>query len=183
MLSRAHQMAIVTYGEPDTWDLGGSESQASYLKFSNYYKPFLKISKDCGNSNARGCFYSGGYKTFVGENIASTENMSSNAKGFARILLSNGVAIAFWTDGTVNGNFIVDVNGVKPPNKAGIDLFWFDFSRKKGVIPSGPTAIKNCSVWCCQYNSRQNVNGARCTRWVINKGNMDYLRRDISNEW
>ena len=182
MLSRAHQMAVVTYGEPNTWDLGGIDGLPSRIKLSNYYKPFLKITKDCGNSNTNKCFYTGGYKALFNNKIKQDQDASYRDCDWAKVQLINGASLAFWSPGTCSetscGSIIVDINGPKPPNKAGVDYFWFYVDPKRGVL-----FLKSTADVPCEYRNTSNLNGTRCTWWVINKGNMDYLRRDISNEW
>lgn len=42
------------------------------------------------------------------------------------------------------GRFIVDVNGNKPPNKYGEDLFFFCLVKNKGIVPAGTDNTANC---------------------------------------
>lgn len=37
--------------------------------------------------------------------------------------------------------------------------------------------------YTCEFNGKSSGNGTGCTAWVLNMQNMDYLRRDISNDW
>ena len=191
MLSRAHQMAVVANGDPESWDLGGNDRRDNWIKLYNYYKPFLKITKYCGDNNSKGCFYKGRYKALFNNTYNYGQDVGrETGVGFIRVQLINGASAAFWTPGTCSsgncGHIMVDVNGPKPPNRAGVDYFYLTIKTGGyGLIPNsgGITKPKNCTSWCCTYNNTSDTNGVTCTGWVITKGNMDYLRRDISNEW
>lgn len=187
MISQAHQFAIAEHGDVKNWDLGGTDSPASMLKFSNYYKPYLKIMKDCGINNNGNCFYNKGYKALFNNTYNILQDQKTN-QGFSKIRLINGASLAFFTPGKcqetgVCGSIMVDLNGNAPPNKAGVDYFYFNIIKDNAIIPSQPSVKKNCQSWCCEYKNTSDTNGAKCTKWVLEKGNMDYLRRDISNEW
>ena len=181
MLSQAHLLAITENGDPKYWDLGGNDSSASCLKFANYYKPHLKILKDCGTNNYGGCFYSKGYKALFNNTLKPDQDPTNKLANRARIMLNNGASVAFWTPGSCDNNNIcgtmaVDLNGYQPPNKAGVDFFSFRVESNT-VLPGSPS-----SKFPCKYRDTNNTNGILCTKWVIVNGNMDYLRRDISGE-
>lgn len=78
----------------------------------------------------------------------------------------------------------IDVNGYDLPNVAGIDYFGFIITPES-VIPLG-RPDDSASVgngYTCTYNGNNSGNGTGCTAWVLKKGNMDYLRHDISKFW
>ena len=72
----------------------------------------------------------------------------------------------------------IDINNKKGPNKAGSDYFAFLLGLNGEIIPMGTSYYK--PGYLCQYNNNSNKNGPACTAWVLYKGNMDYLRKDIS---
>lgn len=79
----------------------------------------------------------------------------------------------------VCGDIKVDINGDAPPNTVGKDVFVFYYT-KYNIIPLGyvEDTARPISKFC-NRNSEENLNGHSCSSWVIYKGNMDYLRKDI----
>ena len=78
----------------------------------------------------------------------------------------------------VCGEVFVDINGPKPPNATGKDVFIFWFTRY-GVVPRGlpeETAIKMDTY--CNIKNKHFLNGYACAAWVIYNENMDYLHCD-----
>ena len=73
----------------------------------------------------------------------------------------------------------VDINGAKPPNQFGRDMFIFHIS-KEGVIPTG-TQFVNVPAYTFENSCKMSGNGTSCSAWVILNENMDYLRcNDLS---
>ena len=117
----------------------------------------------------------GPYKNLLG-NRDSGKNYLNNAY-FKCFILEDGVYIAFSgskTNPGNNGKIYIDINGPKKPDRFGIDVFMFVFSSDDNAA----RIVNNC-----KYNSTDKNNGLSCGLWIVNKGNMDYLRRDISAEW
>ena len=67
----------------------------------------------------------------------------------------------------------VDINGGKAPNTYGKDVFVF-YITKWGVLPMGTPNETDYPLSSCR------VYGFSCAAWVIAKGNMDYLHKDVS---
>jgi hypothetical protein len=82
---------------------------------------------------------------------------------------------------SVCGSIFVDVNGAKPPNVLGKDLFSF-YLTTKGIIPRGTaqqTGDYSFDNSC--KNATQSGKGYSCAAWVIYNENMDYLHcNDLS---
>ena len=75
----------------------------------------------------------------------------------------------------VCGEFFVDLNGKKPPNATGKDVFIFYYS-KYGITPVGTKEETNATFEeVCNINIPRRTNGYGCTAWAIYNGNMDYL--------
>ena len=76
------------------------------------------------------------------------------------------------------GEVFVDINGPKPPNATGKDVFIFYFT-KYGVLPAG---TKDETVFtmdkCCNKGETNILNGYGCAAWIIYNENMDYLHCD-----
>ena len=76
------------------------------------------------------------------------------------------------------GEVFVDINGPKPPNATGKDVFIFYFT-KYGVLPAG---TKDETVFTmdkyCNKGETNILNGYGCAAWIIYNENMDYLHCD-----
>lgn len=176
ILSQAHKMAIAENGEADSWDIGDrGESGDSSLKLYQMYKPYLKISEDCGKSS--GCFKNGYRAMYKG----TVPWQPSSWSTYARTTLLDGTSLAFYSAGSgcksVCGSVYVDINGRGSKNQAGIDYFKFLIYKDK-IEPISPKQTYEK----CAYKDTSNLNGVACTKWVLTKGNLDYLRRDVSTE-
>ena len=64
------------------------------------------------------------------------------------------------------GSFVVDINGHKPPNRYGYDIFFFAIVDKKGVVPAGKG---NKS-----YDCRRDRAGITCASKVIDDQGVNY---------
>lgn len=73
-------------------------------------------------------------------------------------------------------------NEPAPQNQTGVDYFGF-LITSNGVVPMGMKGWAAVNNYTCTYKGTSNGNGTGCTAWVLIKNNMDYLRRDISDEW
>ena len=153
----------------------------------NYFKPYLKVVKEC-NNNDKSCAWDGTYKT-LNKNVNWISNNLNNAL-YYRAILSDGSTIAlYFNSGNQNcradfgasasigcGSIQVDTNGKNPPNQIGVDAFSF----KVGINNISPYGLPDALDTTCNIKSTNNNNGATCTYWIINKGNMDYLRKSVS---
>ncbi len=181
IFSQAYLMAINNNGPSEFWDIGHGDTADGAQKLYNMFKPYLLKSKDCDTQ--QGCF-ADNYKSLFGESYIWQPKTHPY---YARGILSNGVSFIFWSNGTgcpdnKCGVIKVDINGLQKPNKAGVDYFDFKIYTNN-IFPSyfsSPTPIHG---EFCKYNDKSNKNGVVCTGLVISKGNMDYLRRDVSNEF
>ncbi len=193
IFSQAYLMAVRDNGAIEDWDLGSQDSQEGAKKLYDILKPYINKVKECETDS--GCFYSGTYKSLFGSQYAwqpSTHNV------YSRGVLANGTTFATWSAGSgcktnmsisgtgkyshACGAIHVDINGDKAPNKAGVDYFSLLIARD-GILPSGGKDYKSPYNLKCKYQDTSNTNGEACAYWVIAKGNMDYRRRDISNQY
>jgi len=98
------------------------------------------------------------YSTINGANGTPAPSHSTN---FKSVILKNGATLAYSTNGSyINslgeyavGEFCVDINGVKKPNKGGRDYFCFFVTQKGRVaaLSTNPeayeTMISKCKNW------------------------------------
>jgi prepilin-type N-terminal cleavage/methylation domain-containing protein len=167
-LANAYNLYLTEENPP----LVTTENEAGATAVANVFLPYLNVSKDCGTQNGANCIYNGTYKL---KNGKSTYNYAANAR-YYKLIISDGSTI--WFRGHTNGDdqestgvAFYDVNGKNPPNQWGYDLFAFDIRNNK-VIP-----FSNFTTNCAPANSK----GWSCATWILQKGNMDYLRRtDLS---
>ena len=170
--------------------------------YNHIISPNFKIIRDCGTTG-QGCMaIDGGFrqnyacKTLDGRDLVenrlapcTASNWLWNWEGtYYRVLTANNIGIAIqslrgtWTTsaenfGNINGDTIigliaVDVNGPKAPNTLGRDIFMFGLTNK-GVFPY-PMDRNNCDI---NNKTRDTINGAGCTDFIIRNKNMNYLRR------
>ena len=72
------------------------------------------------------------------------------------------------------GILYVDIDGVKGPNTFGKDYFSFHVA-KSGIYPYGAQITETNSA---DYGQSCFASGSNCAGWVIEMGNMDYLKTD-----
>lgn len=120
------------------------------------------------------------FKNRVTEFMKVSGNITSG--GYDWIILSDGSAVVFdimngsCTGGTNNnscGNLFVDIDGPnKGKNEAGKDKFKF-YITESGIVPMEAEGdINNC----LKYKSDD------CSGWIIQNGNMDYLKADSNGK-
>ena len=130
----------------------------------------IKHIKVCNAAN-QGCFYSKDIKTLSGTNWAKYDRANS-------VVAADGVTYG-WDSGLCDdkglsaednanckGRFIVDINGVRPPNRFGRDVFFFGAIDGKGIVPAGSgNNSQDCYV---------GSNGIMCAAKVLREGKMAY---------
>ncbi len=164
LLSNAYQMYLVN-NTPEKFPL----TEDGATKAFETLKPYLKISKDCGTISGRGCIYDNVYLKKAG---SIGENMSSQPI-YYKFLLTDGSAMAIrGVNNTSLNNMIIylDTNGPAGPNKYGVDTFQFDVNNVGVSVGSA----EDYETTCAPANS----GGYNCVWWVVNKGNLDYLKCD-----
>lgn len=164
-----------------------SKEEAS-MAMLNYFLPYLNVVKNCGLERNAGCFgHDVPYYRLNGtEYIGWGSPVYDNFPDRAKVKLADGTSIAFYTWGnagchyaddeglnTLCGQFYVDVNGDKKPNKLGVDLQTFNIYEDK-ITPNGAgkTVENDVNTDCLDTVNGQ---GWACTVWVITNENLDYL--------
>jgi len=180
LINQTLLMAIKDNGYVDEWNFIESDEDSGNIlsdKFAGYFKPYLKIAKDCG-SNA-GCL---GYTKKV--NLLSGAEHNTNYeinKSYYKMILTDGTYMWMRRDwGTetnsqpcndsdgglakVCGAIWIDINGKTQPNTIGKDIFIF-YIQKNRIMPS----LKN--------DCKADNNGWGCTNYILQYGNMNYLHK------
>lgn len=139
------------------------------------------VNTDCLGSN---------YVNLQGSNVGIWDDYANIQTG----VLLNG--IGFWIlsfineDGSYNGQIGIDINGSAKPNKLGVDFFHFRVNENGEIFPTGSVGACKVAISCpdekpyylCDLNSTGKYNGYGCTNWLIQHGNMKYLKQNIVNE-
>ena len=179
-LEDAFGRATAVYGPIDEWFINLPEDTTENQRLADRMTEFMKISKNCGG-DVSGCFPEDDYKTLDDD----TDESPIKWVDEPMYLLADGTAIDFWihskdcsdTSGQLSefcGVIYIDIDGVKGSNTIGKDFFSF-FIAKSGIYPEGAQIIidntTNYGKDCFRY-------GGACAAWVIDMGNMDYLKAD-----
>ena len=200
MLSQAYDLAVVEHGPIENWEIGHTinndstdeEKQANKDAADiilNKLTPYLRtpIKRYIGSNDNYGApFARHMYEPFSG----GTTCIDPAANRYAKFQLADGMAFAIASNGLENcilpakgqcAQILVDINGDKAPNITGRDLFQFTIYHNR------ETGNSYIEPWFhskqCVYKGNGCQNGASCAYWIIKKGNMDYLKRDISAEY
>ena len=172
-LSNAYNLAMKDNGPANEWGLIADTASANKI-YDLLFKPYFKITKNCGTDNTGNCITNNNYKYLDNTEYASY----GGNNGFYKVTLDDGAAV-FWRGYTLYSASIAilyDVNGQKGPNMWGRDLF--DFLVKKDKV--FPTGIPSGEYSAASFNNECKLTGrgGSCAAWVIYKGNMDYLHCD-----
>ena len=170
-LEDAFGRATAVYGPFDTWFIndvdkdGKPENKASSTRLAERMTEFMKISKNCGISGS-GCFVDW-YKFPDGSICRSCVPTEGSTE--PKFLLADGTAMLFSYYSNNSVEIIIDIDGVKGPNTLGKDHFEFNIINNE-LIPRGRClSNENLKTNCFKL-------GDSCTGWVIETGNMDYLK-------
>ena len=195
IISQAYQLAKIENGEFGTWGFKGASSygqdddgqnvisadSAENMKiFWQKLSPYLKV--------ASSCYYDDSSCQFPVDKIYMLAGSEKNIDeaNYSSLSLANGMTfLGGWINdpacrnsNVICGDFGIDVNGLATaPNTLGRDIFYFYIYRDK-IVPMGE---KNFPYNCNIEDDGQSNNGYYCTFWVIQKGNMEYLKcNDLS---
>lgn len=177
IIARGFKLAEEEYGGVAGWgDISGENGSTVIAK---NLKPFLKIAIDCGKNDSSGkCFKNIAYKHLNG----GIDNNYATKGNYYKLVLLNGVSIAFrgaWGGEKDSLLIAVDTNGKAAPNTFGRDTFLFAYTNSNLYAVGAPDCRKYLWFKDCPYkNSCQNLTstGAGCAYYVLNFGNMNYLR-------
>ena len=174
VMSQAQLLAIKDNGYVDEWDVPAEPNGMnieSITAFMNYMKPYLKIVKDCGGDR---CFktdyvvyYLNGSRYNIPDRLPSIYKLILIDGSYMWLRGSNHEHCKGWDGGRggdVCANLAYDINGDRPPNIVGRDIFTFYFT-------------KNALFADVSNDCNLNNEGWGCSSWILEKGNMDYLKK------
>ena len=171
-INQALQYAINENGTIDQWDY--AEDNKLSNRFFDYFRPYLKITKDCGSKS--GCIGDSGYNNLNNTYRAGFDNNPS----YYKVILGDGSTM--WlrqnrpdrpfngscsdTDAgysNICGAIWFDINGKTKPNIIGQDTFIFVILKDK----IAPHSYDDCKLGEAGYG---------CARYILLNGNMNYLK-------
>ncbi len=171
-LIEAISRAEIVYGPVGTWHLAGNSDNTNSIVVERI-REFLKVSKFCGTTNPDNCFV---YK-IQQNNTMPTFILASGAS-----ILFSGVSNNCQKLNTTDvlnycGTFLIDVDGPnKGKNVQAFDQFDFILTEENGLVPRGrERSDYNTATSCIGWHGE-------CAEWVMNYGNMDYLKTDSSGK-
>jgi len=150
----------------------------SFLNDKDFIDEFAKVVSVTKICDGSACF----------PNYTSYKRMDNGSfSGFSQTksaVLADGQIITYlsWANITPNcdsvgisqedgdnafGRVFIDVNGNKPPNVMGRDVFYFVLVNGKGFVPAGSESTARCS-------SNSGNSGSACTAKVLREGAMNY---------
>ena len=133
LMQQAHRRAEADYESVQYWDfsLDGKEFSERYIK------PYYKIITDYDKTE-----FPEDYHTHCLKDGRECDGFGSFTTA-SKIILVDGTLLAIHRAGTGGENntvfitIIVDINGLKKPNKYGRDIFMFSVQPANGVLPYG----------------------------------------------
>ena len=164
-LSDAYGRAVVIYGPSDEWY--GPSSIGSYTieviqKNGERIAEFLKIT----NTGTSKCF-----STAQAKRLDGSAGMPWSAPPSYSVMTADGTSVMIHGTPYPSG-FFIDIDGpTKGTNTWGKDLFEF-------TIVNGEVYPKGYDHTDEQLKNNCFKTGESCTGWVVQNGNMDYLKAD-----
>ena len=139
-ISQAIKLAEIDYGSMETWDLSDFSSMRERNVYfgKNYLLPHIKTTKFC-EAASKECWAEKTYNL----NGSIAYNLAEPNIYHSAFTTASGYSVYMWIHGNGTGMwYVVDINGLKEPNRFGRDIFaltanWGKTTLKKGIYPAG----------------------------------------------
>mgnify|MGYP000868936177 FL=1 len=176
-ISDAIGRAEAVYGPVNEWQQLDTNETSQIKRLGERITEFMKTSKTCGMNKSQGCIgrkiYDKTSNEFIFFNLAG----DSSDWGY-KVILADGMSLSIsGVYGTGDWLFLFDIDGPnKGPSMLGKDIFSFTIVRNSSPTELRPdpksttTSLNNC------------FQAGFCTEWVVNNGNLDYLKADTSGK-
>ena len=140
-ISQAIRISEVKYGTMDSWDLSDfstTQERTDYFA-QNYLFPNIKILQNCSPSSEK-CWAD--TSTIDGK---ISQVYKNGLDGRSSFVTASGYSVYYWVHALGNGGWLViDINGLKKPNKLGNDVFLFIMSwGDSGSATSSDSCLKH----------------------------------------
>ena len=182
-LNDAFGRAEAVYGPIDSWFINDNATTAK-KRFAERILDYVKIQKTCPTDNTISCTAGKVHKLLDG-NDASQDTVkqysviSADGSGLTFVLTSQKCDYDNIGEGDfICGLIIADIDGIKGANVFGKDTFTF-WVKKEGIYPAGYSdsslgqRLHSGEIDVCLA---KDVDQNSCAGWVIDYGNMDYLK-------
>lgn len=180
LISQVYSQVVQDNGSPNTWSITSEDDVAAY------FIPYFNTTKTCQNTS-QNCYSLMGY---INANPTDLRKKFAN-RASSQIRLQDGTILSFESQLSLASgttctawygycfNITADINGVKPPNRHGVDVFTFEaFSTK--IKPRGASQTTSTNGDLCNptgdTGSAGWFNGSSCGAWVLQNENTDYLK-------
>ncbi|MBE7706548.1 MAG: type II secretion system protein [Cyanobacteria bacterium SIG30] len=177
-IANTTNLAINEHGPISGWEIGKDNNGKDSEDFANKYLiPYLRVAKNCGTRSDGECAYE--YYSLSGSGPSTFPDT------YTKFYLSDGALVFLRTNNKetsngkqLQGQITIDVNGNKPPNKIGLDVFRFYYMiygagkyfggkliPSFGVSDTVETSINNETAGCNKL-----ANGIRCSHVIMVNG-------------
>jgi len=177
-------LAQAEHGSFDTWEWPTAKYESTDGKdefVQKYFLPYLNVAKFCPAVTPEGCFATGDLKRLNG-----TTEKNFNGRTLPKAVLADGTSVQFNiipSNTTINNArkmaIELDVNGFKPPNTVGYDVFAFNLYTNAQFAPHGAyqnkldtetQALILKTTEEINEDCSKNGNGWDCSARIINEG-------------
>ncbi len=159
-LNDAFGRAQAVYGPEDTWFVNDNTGAARVLRFGERLTEFLKVTKNCKMNTGEGCVLYDNNDRYYKFELADGTSVVIDDKGSQS--LSNPWNI--WLS--------VDIDANKGKGVGGVDIFNFVTKSESRTIEPSPSILNSIFL----------PDGGARARWIIDYGNMDYLKADTDGK-
>lgn len=180
LISQVYSQVLADNGAPNTWSITSEDDVAAYfIPYFNTTKTCKSVSQDCYALMG----YSLGYAKDLRKNNINKLDSQIRLQDGTILTFDSQLSLASGTTCTFLGGYcfsiIADINGAKPPNRFGVDIFTFEaFStmlRPRGARQTTSTSGDLCNP-TGDTGSAGWYNGSSCGNWVLRNENTDYLK-------
>lgn len=177
-ISDAIGRAEAVYGPVNEWQQLDTDETSQIKRLGERTTEFMKTSKTCGMNKSQGCIGRKIYDKTSNDFIFFTQIAGDSADLGYKVILADGMSLSIsGVYGTGDWLFLFDIDGPnKGPSMLGKDIFSFTIVRNFSPTELRPdpksttTSLNNC------------FQAGFCTEWVVNNGNLDYLKADTSGK-
>ena len=180
-LEDAFGRAQAVYGPYDEWYDGfdSSDDESRNTRFAERMLEFMKVSKNCGLEET-GCWASTNVVDYEGNDVDEVSYDDHPLKEY-NVILSDGTSMSFYAVDI--GRIRFDIDGPnKGKNAQGIDIFDVTVDTSDTNDASCGEMKKN-QIYpsTCPDQWTGAIDKNYTTGWVIQNGNLDYLKCDDLN--
>jgi len=176
-IANTTNLAIADNGPISTWDVGAAASGADVERFVNKYLiPYLRITKNCGVSKNKGCWYEeeGAPYWLKGGTIGLS------ADNCAKFILSDGTFVVSIITARNNNKskrveFYIDTNGLQKPNRIGKDIFVLTYAllsdgKVVGKLSTVGSGNLKDNITVDTYGCNLEGRGSYCSALIYSSG-------------